>query len=119
MWILGTFWAIVCLSGLRTFLTAVIFIPGYLIYGFWIYRSFRAGDKRITFYLWLFSACWHSVFIFGIFLTMFFFQGIWLVLITLYGFVGCLLSLLGAINEYNEMKGKPRSSPNSSQSLRD
>lgn len=107
MTILGSYWAYLLLPGITDLLSFTIITPGYFIYAFWIYRIFNKSDGAIFFYLWLFSACWHSVFIFGFVFTYMLLEGIIVTIITIYGFIGCILSLVGAMMDFNKEMGEP------------
>jgi hypothetical protein len=57
--IAGIFWAARLLSFFVSPIAALVALPGYLIWGLWIWRALSSEPKPVFLITWLFSMVWH------------------------------------------------------------
>jgi hypothetical protein len=98
--IAGIFWAARLLSFFVSPIAALVALPGYLIWGLWIWRALSSEPKPVFVITWLFSMVWHL----AIVLTAPLISGLMhdAPFIRLYAVSALLLSLVGFLAEIRQ-----------------
>ena len=112
--IAGIFWATRLLAFFVSPIATLVVLPGYLIWGLWIWRAWFSESKPVFLIAWIFSMVWHL----AIALTAPLISGLMhdAPFVRAYAVLALLLSLIGFLTEIRLQNSMTGIVPDSTQS---